>query len=237
MGRGVNGNLRVPIDGGSIQTAVKVSSPELVKDVTIGIQKTGTTTFYDWGVASSTDGGTTWSRSPSVPSVEPHPTCTGGVSSGITWEVKYRITLKTGKEIFGVSTEKIDRIRDCASPTLVSGSFTIDGKVLAAGTTVTASQGSTIRAKISDDTRISLVRVKLVATGINSTSDPRANLALQNGLVGDRVTSPQVSETFLQGMFVPAGSTPETKWAITLEIQDGTNPSVFVDGGFVIFNS
>ncbi|NBU94126.1 MAG: hypothetical protein EBS18_06285, partial [Actinobacteria bacterium] len=62
-----------------------------------------------------------------------------------------------------------------------------------------------------------------------------ANFTLQNGLVGDLITIPNVSETYQQGIFIPAGSQADTKWAVSLEIQDGTNPSVFIDGGFIIF--
>ena len=235
LGRGTSGNLRVPIDGGSINTNVTISNSDLVKDVTLGVQKAGTSTFYDWGIASTNDSGRTWSRAPSIPSVDPQPVCVNGVSSGIQWEVKYRITLKTGAEIFGVLSDKIERIRDCNSPILVASTFTLDGKNLSSGGIVTVGNYATIRAKISDDVRISLVRVKLTATGINSTSDPRANFTLQSGLVGDLVTSPNFSETYQQGVFIPSGSQAETKWAVTLEIQDGTNPSVFIDGGFIIF--
>jgi tRNA(Leu) C34 or U34 (ribose-2'-O)-methylase TrmL len=94
---------------------------------------------------------------------------------------------------------------------------------------------ATMRVKLLDDSRISLARVKLTAVGIDSSKDPTANFTLQNGLVGDRVSSPSYSETFQQGMFTPASNVSGTKWAVSLEIQDGSNPSVFIDGGFIVF--
>ncbi len=213
-----------------------VTNPNTVKEVVIGIQKTGTSAFYDWGVARLNPDGVTWTRTTNIPSVDPAPTCSGTTSVGITWEVKYSIRTLDGKDNFGVSPQKIDRVRDCAPPSVVAGSFKIDGVSLVPGQTITIGNAATMRVKLMDDSRISLARVKLTAVGIDSSKDSAANFALQNGLVGDKISSPSYSETFQQGMFTPSSNVTGTKWAVRLEIQDGSNPSVFIDGGFIVFS-
>jgi hypothetical protein len=94
----------------TVSTTINVSSPSLVEYVVIGLKPVSSASFYDWGRAAPSNSNATWTRSPEIPTINPAPVCTDGVSSKVMWEVKYMIRLRSGSEIFGVLPSKIARV-------------------------------------------------------------------------------------------------------------------------------
>jgi hypothetical protein len=120
-----------------VGVTINVSSPSLVREVVIGLKPIASTNFYDWGVALPSNPNpslnTSWVRSVQMPTVNPAPVCTNGVSSKIMWEVKYEIRLTSGSILAGVLPTKVARVFTgvyCPSglyPMFGTATSTVDG--------------------------------------------------------------------------------------------------------------
>jgi hypothetical protein len=93
-----------------VNVTINVSSPSLVEYVVIGLKPASSASFYDWGRANPSNSNATWNRSPQLPTVNPAPVCTNGVSTKVMWEVKYLIHLFNGSETLGVLPHRIARV-------------------------------------------------------------------------------------------------------------------------------
>jgi hypothetical protein len=99
-----------PSSNAMVNVTINVSSPSLVEYVVIGLKPASSANFYDWGRANPSNSNATWNRSPQLPTVNPAPVCTDGVSSKVMWEVKYLVRLTNGSEMLGVLPHKIARV-------------------------------------------------------------------------------------------------------------------------------
>ncbi len=129
LGADASGNQKA-YEYQKINVSATISSPSLVQYLVFGLKPVASTNFYDWGQATSLDGGATWTRVPELPAVNPAPVCTDGVSSSVMWEVKYLVHLKSGAEFQGVLPTKIARVLNCPvglTPTFGNITSTQDG--------------------------------------------------------------------------------------------------------------
>ena len=111
MGADSSGDYLVNADiSGNVNVTINVSSGPAVEYVVIGLKPAASTNFYDWGRATPSNSNGTWSRIPQMPTVNPAPVCTNGVSSKVMWEVKYLIRLTNGTELQGVLPSRIARV-------------------------------------------------------------------------------------------------------------------------------
>jgi hypothetical protein len=111
LGTDSSGDYLVNADiSGNVNVTINVSSGPAVEYVVIGLKPAASTNFYDWGRATPSNSNGTWSRTPQMPTVNPAPVCTNGVSSKVMWEVKYLIKLTNGAELQGVLPSRIARV-------------------------------------------------------------------------------------------------------------------------------
>jgi hypothetical protein len=149
---------------------INVSSGAAVEYVVIGLKPASSTNFYDWGRATASNSNGTWSRTPQMPTVNPAPVCTNGVSSKVMWEVKYLIRLTNGTELQGVLPSRIARVftgaycpipPDTAKPVVVDGSSEmVSGWSYYLGMTPVLSLIAT------DNVGVSRVTVSVIANGV-----------------------------------------------------------------------
>jgi hypothetical protein len=112
LGNDGTGAVKVYANG-ALNVNVQTTNSALVDYVVLGLKPAASTSFYDWGRSNLGSDGNTWSRTLTMPSVNPAPVCSGTTSSSVMWEIKYSIQLKSGKEIQGVLNSKIARVVDC----------------------------------------------------------------------------------------------------------------------------
>lgn len=115
---------------GNVSVTINVSSGSAVEYVVIGLKPSSSSNFYDWGRASASNSNGTWTRTPQMPTVNPAPVCTNGVSSKVMWEVKYLIRLTSGVELQGVLPARIARVLTgayCPKPADTINPYVMDG--------------------------------------------------------------------------------------------------------------
>jgi hypothetical protein len=98
------------------QATVNVSI-NVFPEMTIGRTMIGLSladSVYDWQEALPASRNTIMSRVATVPNASPGPICNSGVSSKITWQVKYAIRHANGTEITGFLPKRITQIRTCS---------------------------------------------------------------------------------------------------------------------------
>ncbi len=120
-----------------VNVSVNVSSGSMVEYLVIGLKPASSSNFYDWGRATPSNANGTWTRSPQMPTVNPAPICTDGVSSKVYWEVKYLIHLTNGLELIGVLPNRIARV--------FTGAYCPVGLYATFGTSNSTSDGFTVQ--------------------------------------------------------------------------------------------
>jgi hypothetical protein len=162
----------------NVSTTINVSSPSLIDYVVIGVKPVSSSSFYDWGRAMPSNSNATWTRSPQIPTVNPAPVCTDGVSSKIMWEIKYMLRLKNGTEIFGVLPSKIARV--------FTGAYCPVGLTPTFGSSVSTTDGFTAQVSNFDSsfqwTLGNAVRSDLTLNGAVTTSINSSGLITVGGL-------------------------------------------------------
>ena len=157
---------------------INVSSPSLVKEVVLGVKPVSSSNFYDWGIANSSNTNSTWTRSPVVPTVNPAPVCTNGVSSKVMWEVKYEIRLTSGATLSGVLPTKIARV--------FTGVYCPSGLYPMFGTATSTVDGYTVQITNYDPSFSwsvgNAVRSDLTLTGTATTTISSSGLVTMSGL-------------------------------------------------------
>ena len=120
---------------GNVSVTLITAGGSSIEYVVIGLKPAASSNFYDWGRATPSNSNGTWTRTPQMPTVNPAPVCTNGVSSKVMWEVKYLIRLTSGVEIQGVLPSRIARVFtgkycptpiDTVVPIVVSGTGSIN---------------------------------------------------------------------------------------------------------------
>ena len=161
-----------------VDVGINVSSPSLVKEVVIGLKPVASTNFYDWGLASFSSGNAIWARSVQMPTVNPAPVCTNGVSSKVMWEVKYEIRLTSGAVLAGVLPTKVARV--------FTGVYCPSGLYPMFGTPQSTVDGYSVQITNYDPsfqwTVGSAVRADLTLNGTATTTISSSGLIVMSGL-------------------------------------------------------
>jgi len=161
-----------------ISASLNITSSSLVREVVLGLKPVSSTSFYDWGLAGSSNSRTTWSRNLQMPTVNPAPVCTNGVSSKVMWEIKYAIRLLNGTSIEGVLPTRIARV--------FTGAYCPAGLYPMFGTPTSTSDGYTVQITNYDATFTwtvgNAVRADLTLNGTATTTISSSGLVTMSGL-------------------------------------------------------
>ena len=163
---------------GNVSVTINVSSGPAVEYVVIGLKPSTSTNFYDWGRATASNSNGTWTRTPQMPTVNPAPVCTNGVSSKVMWEVKYLIRLTSGVELQGVLPTRIARV--------LTEKFCPTGIYPMFGTPTSTSDGYTVQITNFDSTYqwivSNAIRSDLTLNGTASSTLSSTGLVTVTGL-------------------------------------------------------
>ena len=149
-----------------------------IEYVVIGLKPAASTNFYDWGRATPSNSNGTWSRTPQMPTVNPAPVCTNGVSSKVMWEVKYLIHLTNGTEIQGVLPSRVARV--------FTGAYCPTGIYPMFGVATSTSTGYTVQITNFDSTyqwiAANAIRSDLTLSGTATSTVSSTGLITVSGL-------------------------------------------------------
>jgi hypothetical protein len=164
---------------GNVNVTINVSSGSAVEYVVIGLKPSTSSNFYDWGRATASNSNGTWTRMSQMPTVNPAPVCTNGVSSKVMWEVKYLIRLTSGVELQGVLPTRIARV--------FTGAYCPTGLYPMFGTATSTSDGYKVQVTNYDPTyqwtvASSAIRSDLTLTGTATSSISSTGLVTLTGL-------------------------------------------------------